>query len=283
MTSTITRTYERGDNASDLLAPYDEWCGAPLDGYRCSMRQGHDGPQHVAMYEDGQVCAAWDNEEATPVDELTAFRTRVRELAQTICRSRGYGTWPVWNDTMVRLGLEPFTVREVRVVAPVSRVVRNFGNATTEEEAREWLNGRRHMLSSYLSPLDDELGEPTVEVEETTPREDEDVEADPDADTDDLDTYKALVRGVAIDMATNQSWCDDGLNGVLDELGLGRKGQLYDVEVRVVAAQTVTLKVRANSEDEARSQIGWTEVDDAWSPDAWTSDDYTIESVYEVD
>jgi hypothetical protein len=102
----------------------------------------------------------------------------------------------------------------------------------------------------YLRPEDDDLGEPTVEVTEDTPRDDDSVEKDDRADTDDLDEYKAFVREVAIDMGTAQGWCDDGVNGVLEELGLDRKTRKYRVRVRVEAYQYVDVEVEAENADE---------------------------------
>jgi hypothetical protein len=286
MTSTITRTYAVGETypASEVVAPYDSRCGNNDSGYTCTLRPHHQG-DHVGAYSTGEVGHVWPNDTEPTGTPLDTWKRQVRGLAHTIVTSRGYGNFAVWNDTMVRLGLEPFTEKRVRVVAPIQRVVADLGSRYDEDSAREWLSARRTNLAGYLRPENDEIGEPTVEVTEDTPREDDSVEKDYRADTDDLDEYKAFVREVAIEMGTAQGWCDDGVNGVLDELGLPRKTREFRVAVQIQAYQTVYVDVTASDESAARDQVGRSTIRYAidsseWSWDGdWESDDVEVEEV----
>jgi hypothetical protein len=59
------------------------------------------------------------------------------------------------------------------------------------------------------------------------------------------EAFKQQVREVAIRVAEEQTWCDNGLNEVLDELGLDRKEKpRYEVEV------TVTYRFEFDHDDE---------------------------------
>lgn len=69
------------------------------------------------------------------------------------------------------------------------------------------------------------------------------------------ETFKDEVRTVAIRVASEQSWCTPGLNGVLKELGLPPKETTYDVEVTVRGVTTITIQVEAEDEDEARRKV----------------------------
>jgi hypothetical protein len=283
MTSTITRTYAVGETypASEVVAPYDSRCGNNDSGYTCTLRPHHQG-DHVGAYSTGEVGHVWPNDTEPTGTPLDTWKRQVRDLAHTIVTSRGYGNFAVWNDTMVRLGLEPFTEKRVRVVAPIQRVVADLGSRYDEDSAREWLSARRTNLAGYLRPENDEIGEPTVEVTEDTPREDDSVEKDYRADTDDLDEYKAFVREVAIEMGTAQGWCDDGVNGVLEELGLDRKTRKYRVRVRVEAYQYVDVEVEAENADAAESEVDSDAVQEEVDAYSWYTNDWTVSNTREA-
>lgn len=96
------------------------------------------------------------------------------------------------------------------------------------------------------------------------------------------DEFRAQVREVAMRVAEEQSWCDTGLNGVLDELGLDRKYNQYRVSVQVTATQTVWVSgIEAGSEDEAIEYVQQNYDDDnidgfidryGWTIDSWETD-----------
>ncbi len=74
-----------------------------------------------------------------------------------------------------------------------------------------------------------------------------------------LNEFKTLVRDVAIRVAAEQGWCDDGLNAVLEELGLEpktppRKRITYTLEVQVYATGD-------GGENNARHSIANVDVD----------------------
>lgn len=91
-----------------------------------------------------------------------------------------------------------------------------------------------------------------------------------------LDTFRAEVRTVAIRVAEEQGWCDEGLNDVLAELGMEPKETEWEVEVEVTARQTVTVRVTAKDEAEAQEKIVDGEVDVETDRSNWewqTADD----------
>jgi hypothetical protein len=272
VTSTIQQFHVGQTYDTDVVyGPRGNWCSDQRAGYICTLPTGHEG-QHVGAISTGEAVHVWPG----PTTDLDTWKQQVRDLAHTIVTSRGYGNFAVWNDTMVRLGLEPFTQKRVRVVAPISRVTVDLPSGYDEDRARGWVEARRDRLADYLRPQDDDLGEPTVEVSEDTPRNDDSVEKDDRADTDDLDEYKAFVREVAIDMGTAQGWCDDGVNGVLEELGLDRKTRKYRVRVRVEAYQYVDVDVEAENSDEAESMVDSERVNDEVDAYAWNTNDWNV-------
>lgn len=67
-----------------------------------------------------------------------------------------------------------------------------------------------------------------------------------------FDAFREQVRDVAIRVASEESWCDTGLNAVLKELDLPRKSRPFEVQVRLT--QVVTVTVDAEDEDDAREK-----------------------------
>lgn len=72
-----------------------------------------------------------------------------------------------------------------------------------------------------------------------------------------LEAFQVQVRDVAIRVAQDQNWCDQGLNEVLEELGLPRKSSRYRVSVTVTANKVFDIEVQAASGGDA-----WRMVDD---------------------
>lgn len=105
----------------------------------------------------------------------------------------------------------------------------------------------------------------------------------------DHEEFRVKVRDVAIRVARQQDWCDEGLNDVLEELGLPRKTQAYDVEVDVefTLRKTITVRVdEATDGDSAREQVDSTLVEDTLSNECeWPDGDdvnldgWTVQSV----
>lgn len=93
-----------------------------------------------------------------------------------------------------------------------------------------------------------------------------------------FDLFKEQVRDVAIRVQGEQSWCLEGLNRVLEELGL--PGHMlereFEVTVTVRATQQATVTVTAISEDHARELVdnGFDLVWDELDAGEWVIDEY---------
>ena len=107
-----------------------------------------------------------------------------------------------------------------------------------------------------------------------------------------MDEFRTLVRNTAIEVASDQDWCDEGLNEVLDSLSLDRKVSSYDVEVEVQVMVTRTITVRVDEvacEDEAKENIDDDVLREAmieqgeWPEGDVHVDSYTVESVTDAD
>lgn len=146
------------------------------------------------------------------------------------------------------------------------------------------------------APTLDDVPEPPGTIE-TMQKQIEDLRAALDARTaevgeqrvraNDLNTsliaFQQQVREVAIRVADEQSWCDDGLNEVLEELGLDKKEPPeYDIEVHVTYRFRAT---RANNQSDEPSEEFITNslrcIDDPTLDDDFEveSSDYSIDRV----
>lgn len=105
-----------------------------------------------------------------------------------------------------------------------------------------------------------------------------------------FEAYKKQVRDVAIEVAAEQGWCDDGLNERLQELGLEPMARQWEVTVTLLGRQEVKIRVTAASDDAAAELAR--EVDETallakadptkWvidevDADRWTTDEVTEE------
>jgi hypothetical protein len=97
-----------------------------------------------------------------------------------------------------------------------------------------------------------------------------------------LAAYKIQVREVAIRVAEEQDWCNEGLNEVLTELGLDGVTRSYRVPVELTATQTVYIDVEAIDIDHAVSQVedNYTSSDLAQEADGddWSVSDYSVDT-----
>jgi hypothetical protein len=80
-----------------------------------------------------------------------------------------------------------------------------------------------------------------------------------------LDRYKRKVREVAIRVADEQGWCNEGLNEVLEELDLDPfyKTRTFDVEVVQTATRSVTITVEVEAEN-----VGDPDREESWESEA---------------
>lgn len=70
-----------------------------------------------------------------------------------------------------------------------------------------------------------------------------------------IEEYQAQVRAEALRVAKEMSWCDDGLNKTLRNLGLPEK-QTYRIPLEIVEKRIVYVNVMdAATEEEARAKV----------------------------
>lgn len=88
-----------------------------------------------------------------------------------------------------------------------------------------------------------------------------------------LETFKSTVRDKAIEVAEEHGWCKEGLNEVLEELGLDRVPTKFKVLVQVVI--THWEEVEADNEDDAQDEAveqfdvtDYSSYDGSWSMDS---------------
>lgn len=97
----------------------------------------------------------------------------------------------------------------------------------------------------------------------------------------DYEQYRVAVREEAIKAQESEGWCDEGLNGALDRLGLEPKLYKFDVLVNVTMQRTVV--VEADNEDSAGDTIhGWSAAerrDKLGVPASLSTWDYEIDTI----
>lgn len=101
---------------------------------------------------------------------------------------------------------------------------------------------------------------------------------------DQLERYKTKVREVAIRVADEQSWCDQGLNDVLEELGLEPNLHTYRVTVRVVLHQEVTVEIQAGNREDVEQLVDEDTLRDEldYERDSFDIHDWSASQVREV-
>lgn len=186
--------------------------------------------------------------ETTTVDQ---YKELVRRTAQGVITNRGYGDHAVFNPILARLGVELFPNYQAKVTVSLQKEATfSVGSITDRDAAVEFAKANaRDYIDFYELRREAEIGDiELVQVGADEP-------ADPDAGTEDLTVYKRLVRREAIRLATEHDWCDSGLNGVLQELGLPEK-QVFRVPVDVMVRQRVSVAISdAESLEDARERI----------------------------
>lgn len=168
-----TRTYELGDRLWDGDMPLGNTCAAEVQGgYVCSLPRDHRGPQHVAAYSSGVVCAVQDRDTSgDPIVEIptrevlaerlataTAELTRLQAIATSAERARAeaeeryedfratvvrvaqekarqHGWCRVVNAALTDMGLEATQRYAVEVKVTATRTVRVQVEAEDGEEA----------------------------------------------------------------------------------------------------------------------------------------------------
>lgn len=102
-----------------------------------------------------------------------------------------------------------------------------------------------------------------------------------------LDTYKELVREVALAAKQSEGWCDAGFNDAMEKLGIPGIVKDWRVPIEVTGTSTVYVTISATSDDEAADkarELGSSEVEDhvsslgghEWSLSEWEVDSYNV-------
>lgn len=189
--------------------------------------------------------------EATATTDLDTFRTLVRAKAEEYLNA-GYGNVESWNRMLVTCGLDPILRTTIRVKASMPV---DFGADVTVPPGRtaeQWIE-RQGGLKSIV----DWYGAAATAWQSTTPEYEvvdgapgvEGVEPDPNASTEDLRTYKRLVRREGIKLQREHDWCTSGTNAVFGEVGIG---STYGVTRR--ATITVTRRIDVHVREAADEQ-----------------------------
>lgn len=200
----------------------------------------------------------FESDTTTAVDtaaaEVEAYKDRVRERA---LMARDHMSWPTesLNKTLTTLGLPPHEECHVAVALKGTNTFtltpQRRGGETPEQaiERVKAMSDAEVLTETAYHSWVIERGEPVVTIPGT------DGEADPDASTTDLATYKKLVRRVALAAAKEREWCDDGTNEYLRALDLAPKVK-HRVPVTVTTTHRVLVQVEdAESMEEARERV----------------------------
>lgn len=185
----------------------------------------------------------------TTVDQ---YKELVRRTAQQVITGQGYGDYTVFNPVLARLGVEPFPNFQAKVAVRIAKEA-TFpvsSSVTDRAAALEFAQANaRDYIDFYELRREAELD--SIEIVQLGADE----AADPDAGTEDLTVYQRLVRREAIRLAAANDWCDSGLNGVLEQLGLPPK-QTFRVPVDVMVRQRVSVAITdAETLEEARERV----------------------------
>lgn len=203
------------------------------------------------------------NEPVVGIEEGTvaALRHKAREAAADYL-AQGYANREAWNRFLVRVGLEPFTARRVTAKVTLTHTKGFDVPEAYRDDVQGWIRqvqensgGARGWFSYY--DFDGVLGEaePEVAVDEEYVPGVEGVEPDPDAATDDLRTYKRLLRREGLKLRKEFEWCEGGTSDAFERVGLARLGTIR-VPVEVTTRRVVMVSVDdAEDEEEAREVV----------------------------
>lgn len=90
----------------------------------------------------------------------------------------------------------------------------------------------------------------------------------------DLLAFRQQVRSKAIEVAQQESWCRDGLNEALRDLGLPEHTSRFRVPLTVTATQTIWVEVEADDEDDAIERVDSDDVDEQLDSHDWEIKDW---------
>lgn len=285
VTSTAIRTYSAGDPTDDYVYNSDsfDWCGKrfPSPGYVCSIRSGHEGPQHVAAT-SVRVEQVMDREQPVPETSTTPET----------------GTWKP-GDQVQRHGHPEIAVGVVLHATDTD--VHLIGRGSGDGAFR-----LIKTTASSLDPYTGDLPAPTLAdigtalvtkaaaLDERVTR----TQGLLDQLSATHNSFRDQVRELAIEKAEELNWCTPGLNAALDELGLERKTTTFTAEVTIAATRTITVEVQADDVDEVYTLVDNMSEDDlsrayeehsglsfdrgVLDQGEWTLDSHSVEEVNEA-
>lgn len=191
---------------------------------------------------------------ATTVD---AVKAAMPGVVQTVSEVMSSFTPERRAVVLAQLGITPPPQLEIRVPVAATGVrkypVREGQEPDALITALKRMEGGVHWDYVLTGDKTFEVGE--YEVVDVTAKLADTITVHPDASTDDVATYKRLVRKVAIAEARDLGWCDSGLNEYLGYLGLPEKTPQV-VPVTVMVERTVMVTVDdADDRDAARAAL----------------------------
>lgn len=279
VTSTLstTRTYVRGDVADETdFATEGTRCNDPHYGYYCTLPSGHKGTQHVGSLFSREVVAVWDrdtsgDEPATP-------------------EGTPEGTWKAGDHVQGAADSHTIAAGTVLGVDEVEGITwATFVGRYLYED--QWRLLRIH--ATRLVPLRDGSTPPTQEeiaaAVASFARQSQTMilsaRRERDQAQNEYADFRDTVRDTAITLARRHDWCSV-VDEALREMGLTPMRQELDVEVKVTATRTITVRSSALdagslTTDDVRDALGWTRVDNAFreqidEASSWETTDYEI-------
>jgi hypothetical protein len=271
-TAQQVRTYAVGDARDEYnrAETYRDWCGEPIpEGFMCSIRTGHEGPQHVAVGGSSDtVVAVKDREQPTPgvgVGDAVHSDAYPMIYAATVLAITE-------NDTDLDGETAAWVVGTVTYHGGSWRLLKRRLNQFTPGFATGYTGD---------GPTIAQIGEAYVEKHRTlqthmqaTRETLESVRTDYNALTTRHEAFREQVRDLAVEKAKELNWCDPGLNAALEQLGLERKESDWYVNATIRVERSVRLRVTAVSGEAAWQSVdGFSESEVREALEAYQGDD----------
>jgi hypothetical protein len=272
--TSVTRLYtvgervEPGDYAKEGAEAL--WCKQPIPGgWVCSIREGHKGPQHVAV---GGLTVHAVADRDTSGDEVEGTWKAGDHVRSTPGATRFIAVGTVIDVT------ERDGIARVDLVGRYLHDEGNWQHLTVDATALE------PAISGYTPPTHEQIGKALASTARQAQTLIELAQRDRDRARVELETFRETVRDKAIELARQHNWC-----GVVDaglrDMGLEPMRRSYDVEVTITATRTIT--VRADEVDfdgkdtsEVHDALGWSRVDRAFraqeSESGWSTSEYEV-------
>lgn len=281
--TSAVRTYAVGDRSDEYSyhTTHSEWCGHTGDWdngrtyYRCSIKAGHGGPQHVAANEVSVVATKARDETAPATVE---------------------GTWKIGDNVRST----PGATRQIAVgtvvdvterdgIARVDLVGRYMHDEGNWQHLQVDATALEPAVTGYTPPTVEQMGRALASTArqaqtliEAAQRDRDRAQAEHGRLNAEYQQFRDTVRDKAIEYATRHGWCRV-VDEALEEMGLPPRTRDFTVQVTVTATQTVSVTVEATDEEAARNAVDSSDVryqidSSEWS---WDYSDWEIDDVTE--